>query len=123
MTETVNPKLEFAERLFKTLVWDNLISAALVALFAGASWLAWPPMRQIITGVVLKTADWLFKNFKLVVDLEAIAFLNHEHEVAYNSAYVGLREIAERAGENSEEFKRARENAKADLSKFGRYNQ
>ena len=50
MTEQAYPGLSKAEDIFKSLIWDNSVEAALAALFAAAPYLNVPPLRQIVSG-------------------------------------------------------------------------
>lgn len=120
MTDVAYPKLTIAENIFKNVVWDNLTASALVALFAapGCGWMALWPMRQIITGTATLITDQLFKILRLYVDLTAIALINAEHKRAFDAAAVKLKVIAHDRGIDSDEFKKAREVAKADFAKF-----
>lgn len=58
---------------------------------------------------------------KLAVDLEAITLVNAEHKRDYDKASVVLKIIAIDKGIDSDEFKKARDNAKIALSKYVRF--
>ena len=118
MTNNANPVLGQIEDLFKDLVWDSLVKSALTALFVAVPGLAVWPLGMIIRWVVNRYAGQLFQLLRLVVDLKVIAFVNYEHKRAFDNAAVKLKIIALDQGIDSDEFKKARENAKASLAKF-----
>ena len=66
-------------------------------------------------------ADKLFETMRLVLDLQAIAFVNEAHKKDFDRAAVTLKIIANSKGIDSPEFQTAREHAKAALSDFARY--
>lgn len=104
--------------IFKSLVWDTLIEAAVVYLHAAFPWTAIPPISWIIDTVIDIFADAVYKVCKEVWDVESIVLRNEEHRAAYEKAQVTLKIIAKDNGIESEEFKNAREKSKADLSRF-----
>jgi hypothetical protein len=118
MSETAYPELDHAQDIFKSLIYDNLVSLALNALFAYASFLNIPGIRQAITFIVTRFADFLFTGLKLVTDLTAIHLVNKIAEDQYARASVTLKIIARNKGIDSKEFKDARELAKIALAKF-----
>jgi hypothetical protein len=122
VTENANPTLGKIEDLFKSLVWDNLITVGLAALFQAAPFLAWWPCRPILDYVIRMFGDHLFATLKLTIDLQAIAFVNETHRRAFDSAAVHLKIIGRDKGPDSEEFRKAKENAKEALAKFVRFN-
>lgn len=122
VTETANPALGKIEDLFKDLVWDNLITAALTALFAYIPVLGVWPLKPIITYVVTTFASKLFDLVRLTVDLQVIVFANNAHKKAFDGAAVKLKIIAHSHGTSSDQFKKAKEDAKETLSAFVRFN-
>ena len=121
MTESAYPSLTRFEEIFKELVWNNAIDAALAALFAYCPYLNVPPLRQIINGLTKLIANTFFTYLRLVVDLSAIKLVNAEHQTAFDSASVRLRIISYNKGINSPEFLKAKEEAKIALAKFVRF--
>lgn len=113
MTENANPTLGTIEKFFKFLVWDSLVTAAMTQL--GINF--WP-----INVILRYFTDQLFAATKLVVDLQAIAFINDQHKAEFDRAALKLKIFANNYGIESEEFKRARDEAKKSLSKFIRFN-
>ena len=118
MTDTATPALDTAERIFKSLIWDNAVSGALVALFTYCPYLAVPPLKQIISGVGRMATDGLFKFLKLFVDVSAIKLKNAVAQHEYDNASVRLMIVAIEKGVDSEEFRKANEADKAALAKF-----
>lgn len=107
--------------LFKSLVWDTMVRAALSYLFAAIPWLAWGPLGAAVSFIAMHFADKLYVLLSDVVEMEYIAFKNEAHRKAFDEAAAGLQAIADAKGPDSEEFKNEREKAKAALSKFVRF--
>lgn len=122
MTTSVNPSLETAESLFKELVWDSIVKAATQACFVAIPMLGAWPLRSIVTWIIGQFSNQMFKAAKLTLDLQAIGFINAAHKRAFDSAMVTLKIIAHDKGVESDDFKKAKENAKAALSEFTRYS-
>jgi hypothetical protein len=122
MSDQVNPLLEFAKRLFKDLVWNAAVDLALAALFLEAPYLAWPPLKQMISGVVRLGTDKIFGIMSMTIDLGAVVLINAEHRRQYDRAYAELYIVARDSGENSEAFRKARDNAKQHLAQFVHFN-
>lgn len=121
MTEQANPTLEVIEDLFHDTVWKAGVEGALTAIFTQAPWLnAWP-LRPITQALIRFGAEKLFQQIKLFIDLKAISLVNAQHKRDFEKASVTLRVIAIKHGVHSEEFKNARENAKALFAEFARY--
>lgn len=119
--ETAFPKLDSIQSTFKSLVWDNLIEAAITALFAAVPWLnAWP-IGGAVRYILKLFSDKVFDALKLSVDLQAIVLVNEQHKNAYNKQLSKLKIIAREKGIDSVEFAKERENAKKALSVFVSY--
>lgn len=118
MTESANPTLTTLEDLFKDLVWDQLVKAALVRLFAAAPFLSWGPLGWAVGVFGTYFAGKLFEALREGVDLTAIVLSNQSHMHAYNAAALKLTLIAQTLGKESPEYQEANENAKADFLKF-----
>ncbi|WP_374029782.1 hypothetical protein [Bdellovibrio bacteriovorus] len=113
---------DLALDLFKDLVWDSLISAALKQLFAAFPMLGFGPIGLFVTWVVTNFADKLYDRAKEYIALETIAFKNKQLEKEYNRESVKLKIIARGSGIDSEEFKQGRENAKKTMSNVVRFD-
>lgn len=108
--------------LFKDLVWNALVKAALSKLFAAVPLLGWGPIGFVITWIATRYADELYDGIKLFINIELIAFRNKEFEKMYANASVKLKIIAKDHGIESEEFKNARVQNRKSLEDFARYN-
>jgi len=113
------------EALFKTLVWDSLVSALTASLMGALSRVAvlsvfftWGPVAAIISYLVEAITNKLFSLLKLAVDLEMITLQNALHHKAFQDAVVKLKVIAHDHGVDSDEFKKQREIEKQALSAF-----
>ncbi|NTU74269.1 hypothetical protein HGB07_09110 [Candidatus Roizmanbacteria bacterium] len=122
MTDTANPILDKAENIFKNIVWDNLAQAGLVCFFGYFSFLNVPVIKPVLTYLMTAFSDFLFKNIKLAVDLEAIVLMNAAAKSEYNRSMVTLKIILHEKGADSNEFKIAKENAKKSFAKFVGFN-
>lgn len=112
MTDQASPQIKQAEDVFKSLAWDTLVTTGLDELN-----LDFWPINVIIRFFTTK----LYEQLRLQFDLGAIAFLNAEHKAAFDKADVTLKIIASDKGIDSDDYKRAKENAKIALSKFERF--
>jgi hypothetical protein len=115
--------VDTATELFKSMVWDKLVSLAIKRLLIKIPFLAWGPFGWITTQIISYLATELFLVIKEFVDFKTIAFVNKEHQKAFDLASVELKLLAMQKGADSPEFKEAREKAKANLSKFVHFTQ
>lgn len=106
------------EGLFKALVWDALVKAAIARLFAAVPFLAWGPVGFLVSHLLTKFADKLFEAASMAIAMEKIILTNEAHLKEYERASVKLKIIAREKGIESPEFKEARDAEKAALSKF-----
>lgn len=107
--------------LFKTLVWDNLIKAALADLFASVPLLGWGPIGYVITALVIRFSDKLYAGVKLFIEVKEIVFKNESLKNEYGRRSVELKIVAHDYGILSPEFEKAHEknrNAMADFVRF-----
>lgn len=104
--------------LFKTLVWDNLIKAALGQLYAAFPILNLPVIGWFVQFVILKYTDLLYAGMKEWVQFKEIMIknLNLEHE--YDRADVKLRLVHDEHGPESAEYKAA---AKEEADAFSNF--
>ena len=109
------------EKIFKDLIWDPAVAAWNASLKIAFPFLRLPVLGQIQNLILKTVADWVFSSFVLLVDVVAIRLVNSEHQREYDNASIKLMGAADKFGENSPEFKKAREDAKAALSKFARF--
>lgn len=121
MSEIANPTLSRAEDLFKGLVWDSLINSVIAAIYVQAPWLGSWFFSRLTAGVVRMVGDKFFSHLRLIVDMQAIAFLNNKHRMAFDVAAVELRLVLRDKGSESKEFLDAKEKAKSALAEFVRF--
>lgn len=121
MSDQANPKLEAAESIFKSLLWDTTVEGLLAHIYASAPWLTLWPLKQVTSGLVTLATDKFYSILKTFVDVETISFVNAEHAKAYDSASLKLKVIALEKGVDSEEFRKAKDDAKAALSQLVRF--
>lgn len=103
---------------FKDLVFDPLVNGAISKLLARAAWLSWGPVAFIVTQVVTLVANFLYKEFRELVNIGTIKLMNAEHQMAYEKASVAEYMAYKSKGLDSPEFRKAREQNKKDLAKF-----
>lgn len=107
--------------LFKDLVWDNLVEAALAALFVKVPVLAWGPLGAIIKFAATKFTDYLYAGMKMFIVVEAIPLRNKLLHKKYTEAAIKLKTIAKTTGIESDEFRKARNEDKKRLSDLVRF--
>lgn len=108
--------------LFKTLVWDNLVGAALQWLFVTIPFLAWGPIGAVVTWIVMKFTDKFYAMVKLFISVELIVFRNLEFGKTYAAAQINLKQIAGEKGIDSQEFKDAHVKEKQALSNLVKFD-
>lgn len=104
--------------IFKTLVWDAIVSRVISVIFASMPLLAWGPIGLLVGWVVRLVGDYLFTALKDYVSFEKIILINDAHKKAYDLASVKLYELAKTKGTDSDEFKAQRELDRLALSTF-----
>jgi len=108
--------------IFKSLIWDSLVSLALKQLFKAIPFLGWGPIGAIVSWFAFKFANMIFDHVEMFINFQLIAFKNEKLAKEYGAAAVTLKEIGESKGIESEEFKNARQAHKESLArliKFG----
>jgi hypothetical protein len=120
MTTGANEGLDRAEQIFKDLVWTPAVHSSLEAYLI-ANGLGFFPVRQIILAVADSFTEYFYANLKMIVDTSAIEFVNDQHASMYAKASVTLSVIAHDKGIESDEYKKARDEARAALSQFTRF--
>lgn len=123
MTEQVNPKLTAVQEAFKATIWNNAITALKTELFVAVPALNIPVLRSIVSGIISLFAGKVYKYIVLQVDIGAIRLSNTRAHYEYAQASKRLVAIANNQGIDSDEFKKARDEAAAALSDFTRINQ
>lgn len=110
------------EDLFKDLVWDNIVKAAILQLHVIFPPIAIWPLSVISTFYLTKFTDIIYFGIKLFIDVTTIKIKNVQLRDAYNVASVKLKLIALKKGIDSDEFKQQRIKDREALSMFARYN-
>lgn len=118
MIDSAYKGLTEVEQIFKSLVWDTALTAGETALIAQVPFLGLPIVRTITHWMVTSVSNWIYSALVLFVDVEAIKLVNAIHQAEYDSASEQLKIIAIDKGINSDDFKKARDDAKVALSRF-----
>lgn len=106
--------------LFKDLLWENILKGAVERMLSRYPILGWGPVSWFVTFLIGEFADALYLILKEWFDLEAIAIKKRDLRLAFDRAGVECKIIARSHGIESPEFRKARDEHKADLSKFVR---
>lgn len=107
-----------AAELFKTLVWNKLISVALQRLFLAVPLLGWGPIGFVITWAVNKIASMVYEEMKMTIELKMIQMTNEAHQKSYELACMRIVLAYNMKGGDSDEYKLARKQAHDALSEF-----
>jgi hypothetical protein len=103
--------------LFKTLIWDAMITAAIKRLLASLpSWIGGGPIGFVLTWVFEKIANRIYHELDLLVVTQAIGLRNHYQRLAFDRSALALQIVSDTYGADSEQFKKERENARRRLS-------
>ncbi len=122
MTEVANPMLGKIEDVVERFGMYALSEIGLNALFAAAPWLASWPLGPFIRKLTEYLGEKMFSFLRLMIDLKVIKFVNDKNQAAFDREVVKLKAMARGYGVDSDEFKKARESAKASFAKFVRFN-
>lgn len=107
--------------IFKALIWDTLLTAAINALFKAVPFLAWGPLGFVVSAVIRWVGNKVFEGVDEYIDLQTIAFKKLELAQEYAKHAIELKRIAQKSGTESPEFMNARtiaQNALRDAIKF-----
>ncbi len=119
---TVGEVVDLSIDFFKELAWEPLLKGLLAKLFTAVPLLGWGPIGYVITFLVMKYGDQLYEAFKLLVEVKTIKFVNKALQKDYDTASLSLKIIAEQKGIASEDYKKARDVEKENLSKYVRFD-
>jgi len=106
----------------KTLIWDNLIDAALIALYAEFPWLAWGLFKWLTGYIARKYSDIFYEFVSEFINLKQIALTNKKDNDKFTESSVRLYLLARDYGVNSKEYLEYKNEAKEDFKniiKFG----
>ena len=121
MSTGVTSKLTQEEQLFKTLIWDPLITAGETALFAALPVLNAPVLGTLDHAALSSLSDWIFSQICLFIDITTIRLQNSAYQSAYDQASESLKIIALDKGVDSDDYKTALAANVAALSQFARF--
>lgn len=107
---------------FKTIVWDNLINAALGSLFAAFPVLAWPPLKFLITTIIKKFMDIFYEGIREWVGIKQIIMNNLKVEREYDRAGTKLVIMEREHGLESPEYLQAIKEESDAFSKFIKFS-
>lgn len=106
------------DEIFKDLVWDALVTAAVKALIAAVPWLGWGPLPILLGWLAGLLTDHLYIVLKDTVNLKLIILKNEEHAKEFAAAAFALKNSAITNGISSEAFKKKREEAREKMARF-----
>jgi len=118
MSESVNKTLTDIQKIFKEIVWDIGIKWFKATARTTLPFLNWPILSTVFESLVNKGSEWLFDKIIVSIDVSYIRFIDPIHRAAFDEAQLKLKLIAHTKGVESEEFKKARDEAKSRLSTF-----
>lgn len=121
MTENAYPKLGIAEKIFKSVIWDTTLRVSLTAFYIKVPFLGLPVIRNVFEFFVFMLSDFMFEGMRLVTDVTAIKIVNEVHRKAYEKSVVTLTIVANSNGVESDEYKKARDNAATHFAQFIRF--
>jgi hypothetical protein len=121
LTEVANPELGRAQDVFRDVIWENLVQAGLAAWFTAVPAFGVWPLRPIVTAIVGMAQGWIYKAMREQMDLRVIALVNERAQREFDSAAVTLKLIERDYGPESDQYRKARDNAQVSLSRFLRY--
>lgn len=108
--------------IFKSLLWDRLVSFALQKIFAAVPLLGWGPIGWIVTWAVNYVATKLFEAIDMFLRLESIRLKNETAQREWEMAAIELRLLALDKGVSSPEFLKKRAEEHEKFSKFIRFD-
>ncbi len=107
--------------VFKDVVFDQLVKAAITYIVGLAPFLSFGPIAFIISKVVTYVAGLLYLEMKEAINFQVILLNNRSLHDKFVTAQIELRKIALEKGIDSPEFRVNREAHKKALAEFSRY--
>lgn len=120
MAQNVDERLAKAKEIVRSLAWENLTDLLISASLIRLPFLNAPILKQLFSKCVWIISNKLWAKIVLHIDLEFIAFKNSSAEIASKRASVILAIMLQKYGEQSPQFKEAKQNAKTALADFMR---
>ena len=121
MTTSTFQGLTEAEQIFKDIVWDPLISAGETALI-GLEGPAGPFLGPIEKPLLTALANVLFGQIVLLVDIEALQFVDAKAAAAYADSSLRLKVVIQESGAQSVAYQSAMAAERQALSSFTRFH-
>lgn len=118
MTVQVNPALSEIESIFKNVVWDPLFAAGETWLIAEVPALKLPILSTLEHATIQEISDYTFGLVKEFIDIEYIVLKDNHAQKIYTGAVVSLKALALQKGIDSDDFKKARDQARDDFAQF-----
>ena len=104
--------------LFKELIWSLLVKQVVALIVQAIPFLAWGPFSALLTFVISKVGDALYKEASLFIDFQLIVFKNKKLQEEFAVAAINLKKAANEKGIDSEEYQALRQNHREALSKL-----
>lgn len=103
--------------LWKSLVWDPLVTAALADFYVAAPLLI--PLRWLINPIAKILLDKLYSLFRIFINVDLVIPLrNAEHQRAYELASLELLALEKTQGSDSPAYQKALDENVKTLSNF-----
>ena len=106
----------------KELIWDSIVKDSMTKIFVVLPILGWPPFALLINFLVKTYSDYLYQALRGLLSEQMILFKNENALRQFKKSAAKLREVAEKNGVNSVEFKETRNENKKLFENFIRYD-
>lgn len=118
MSEIAFKPLTAIENIFKSLVWDNVVSTYTAYVFVQVPFLNVPVIRELTAYLIKTVSDGFFSVGRLFTDMTAIKIIEPILLDKYQKESIRLSIIAHNSGIDSEEFKKEKEIEKQNFHNF-----
>jgi hypothetical protein len=106
----------------KELLWDSIVKDSMTKIFVVLPILGWPPFALLVNFLVKTYSDYLYQALRGFLSEQMILFKNENALRQFKKSAAKLREVAEKNGVNSVEFKETRNENKKLFENFIRYD-
>lgn len=106
----------------KELLWDSIVKDSMTKIFVVLPILGWPPFALLVNFLVKTYSDYLYQALRGLLSEQMILFKNENALRQFKKSAAKLREVAEKNGVNSVEFKETRNENKKLFENFIRYD-
>lgn len=100
--------------LFKRLVFDMIVKAAIKRLFIMVPALGWGPVGIVVSYLISKFADMAYDETKEYIELNMIKFKNEKHQRAFDKEFIKLKMLE--GSRNAEDIEKAIQEAQHRLA-------